>query len=167
VTGTNSEQQQLRMLAVRRLWRGRRGVCVARLQSSSGTRASSPVLLDSGDGDPLDRSAVQGAVPVLTLPFVHRHLYCRTVDTVIHLTGLQCKQQCLFSHCHLFVISQFCKVFISMNVSFVLVKMWPSVCNHRLDFNAAFVGENLSRLTSPVSTYVAYLDLRRPSWNQF
>ena len=150
MTGTNSEQQQLRVLAVRRLWRGRRGVCVVRLQSSSGTRASSPVLLDS---DPLDRSAVQGAVPVLTLPFVHRHLYCWTA---IHLTSLQCKGQCLFSHCQLFVISQFCKVFISMNVSFVLVKMWPSVCNHPLDFNAAFVGKTcldlrrLSRLTSPV-----------------
>jgi hypothetical protein len=33
------------LLAVRRLWRGRRGLCVARLQSSSGTRASPPVLL--------------------------------------------------------------------------------------------------------------------------
>jgi len=50
-----------------------------------------------------------------------------------------------------------------MNVSFVLVKMWPSVCNHPLDFNAAFVGKTcldlrrLSRLTSPVSTYVACL----------
>ena len=25
---------------------------------------------------------------------VHRHLYCRTVDMVIHLTGVQCRGQC-------------------------------------------------------------------------
>ena len=58
------------LLAVRRLWRGRRGLCVARLQSSSGTCALPPVLLGSGDGDPLGRSAVQGAVPVFALPVI-------------------------------------------------------------------------------------------------
>jgi hypothetical protein len=34
------------------------------IKSFPGTRASPPVLLESGDGDPLDRSAVQGVVPL-------------------------------------------------------------------------------------------------------
>jgi hypothetical protein len=32
------------------------------IKSSSGSRVSPPVLLESGEGDPLDRSAVQGVV---------------------------------------------------------------------------------------------------------
>jgi hypothetical protein len=72
--GTASGSKWGCVCGLRRLWTARRGLCVARLQSSSGTGASPPVLLDSGDGDPFDRSAVQVTVtlPVLKLPFVCR-----------------------------------------------------------------------------------------------
>ena len=47
----------------------------------------------------------------------------------------------LFVNCHLFVVLYFCKLFITMNISFVLVKIWRSVWIHPLNLKVTLVGK--------------------------
>ena len=90
MNGTSSEQQQLDrelwgyLLHVRRFWRRRRGLyrqtsVLHFFKSSSGTRTSPPVLLDTGYYGPDDKPAVQekvGASCLYCYLFVRLHTFC-------------------------------------------------------------------------------------------